>query len=433
MGSLLKSKNVKNAGWIIGEQIFQMLVSFVIGIISARYLGPSNYGALNYTASFVVFFTSVASLGKHGVVVKKLIVNPEQEGLYLGSSMIFRVVSSLISSVLILLMVYLLDIGDVLKVYLAGLQSIQLVFQAVNILDAWFQRHLKAKFVSLAKMLACIVVSCYKVYLLIAAKSVVWFAFSNSLTSIIIAVVLFLIYRKQGGQKFSYSFDVGREVLCESWHFIISGLMVAIYGQIGKIIVGQYMDDMDVGFYTMAGSLCAMWLFIPIAIINSMQPTIIEYKHQGNEMLYSLRLHQLYSLLIWLCILVSVVVWIVGEYIVLFLYGEEYMPAVAPLQILIWSEVFSVLGTARGIWILSESKNKYVKYYLAIGAVFSVILNFILIPKYGIIGASIVTVLTQIVTSMIAPLFFKATRIHTKIIIDSFLLKWLFDKNKVLK
>lgn len=425
--NILKSKNAKNASWIIGEQIFQMLVSFVIGVISARYLGPSNYGALNYTASFVSFFTAIASLGMHGVVVKKLIAHPEQEGLYLGSSMVFRFTSSLISSFMILLMVYLLNIDDTLKLYLAGLQSIQLVFQTVNILDAWFQRHLKAKYVSLAKMLACIIVSCYKIYLLVTAKSVVWFAFSNSLTFIVIALVLFFVYKKQGGQAFSYSFKIGCEVLSESWHFIMSGLMVAIYGQIGKIMVGQYMSDAEVGFYTMAASLCSMWLFIPTAIINSMQPTIMEYKHKGDETMYMLRLQQLYSFLIWLCIGVSVFIWIIGKFVIQFLYGDAYMGAVVPLQILIWSEVFSVLGSARGIWILSESKNKYVKYYLAIGAIFSIGMNFLLIPTLGTIGAAIVTVSTQMVTSMIAPLFFKATRIHTKIIIDSFLLKWYFQ------
>ena len=70
---IFKSKVATNSFWIIGEQMFQMVVSFVIGIISARYLGPSNYGALNYTASFVTFFTSIATLGMEGVVIKKII------------------------------------------------------------------------------------------------------------------------------------------------------------------------------------------------------------------------------------------------------------------------------------------------------------------------------------------------------------------------
>ena len=44
---LLGNKEIKNAGWIIGEQVFQMAVSLVVGVLTARYLGPGNYGALN--------------------------------------------------------------------------------------------------------------------------------------------------------------------------------------------------------------------------------------------------------------------------------------------------------------------------------------------------------------------------------------------------
>ena len=82
LARLLESKNIKNSGWIIGEQVFRMLIQLVVGVITARYLGPSNYGSLNYTASFVTFFTSIATLGMDGVIIKKLIERPDEEGVY---------------------------------------------------------------------------------------------------------------------------------------------------------------------------------------------------------------------------------------------------------------------------------------------------------------------------------------------------------------
>ena len=83
-----------------------------------------------------------------------------------------------------------------------------------------------------------------------------------------------------------------------------------------------------------------------------------------------------------------------------------------------------MIGSARGVWVLCEKKNKYVKYYLGIGAVVNLILNRTLIPAFGIEGASIATLVTQIVTSMIAPMFFKETRIHTKYVLEAFVCKW---------
>ena len=90
MIGFIKNKEIKNAGWIIGERIVQMLISFLIGILSARYLGPDNYGSLNYTASFITFFTSVATLGMDGVIIKKMIEHPDKEGNLIGGSIILR-------------------------------------------------------------------------------------------------------------------------------------------------------------------------------------------------------------------------------------------------------------------------------------------------------------------------------------------------------
>ena len=421
---ILKSKNAKNASWIIGEQIFQMLISFIIGIFTARYLGPSNYGVLNYTASFVAFVTSIVTLGMDGVVIKKMIATPEREGVILGSCIIFRIISAILSSVSIMVLVFVLNIDEPLKLWLTALQSIQLLFQAGYIFDSWFQRHLQSRFVSIAKMLACIVVSLYKIYLLVYAKDITWFAFSNSLTFIVITLILYFSYKKAGGQKLQFSYKVGKEVLSESYHFIISGLMVAIYSQTGRIIIGEYSTEAEVGYFTMATALSTMWLFIPTAIINSFRPTIMEYKEKHQEELYLRRLKQLYSFLIWLSILVSFSMMLLGNFIITTLYGNDYEGAVLPFKIIIWSELFSILGTARGIWILCEKKNKYVKNYLFIGAVFNITLNMIFIPDYGIIAAAIIMLTTQVVTCIIAPLFYKETRIHTKIVLDALLLKW---------
>ena len=418
------NKNIKNATWIIGEQIFQMVLSLVVGILSARYLGPSNYGSLNYTASFVSFFSAIATLGMEGVVIKKMIAKPEKEGEYLGSCILYRLISSFLSSIAILIIIAILNPDDTVKLVLAALQTIQLLFQSFYILNAWFQRYLNSKYISMAKMVSCVIVYSYKIYLLVTAKSIEWFAFSNSLSYIIIGIVLYLFYKKEKGQILKVNLKMGNEVLKDSYHFILSGLMVAIYGQIDKIMIGEMMTDADVGYYTTAAALCAMWIFVPNAIINSFRPTIMEYKEKKMEIEYLRKLKQLYSFLIWLCIFVSVCVFALGGIAIKILYGVSYMPAAAPLKILIWSELFSVMGTARGIWVLSENKNKYVKYYLCIGAVVNIVLNAAMIPLYGVEGAAVATLITQIVTCVIAPMFYKETRVHSKILFEAFHFKW---------
>ncbi len=428
MLKFLKKREFKNAGWIIGERIVQMILSFIIGILSARYLGPENYGSLNYTASFVTFFTSISTLGMDSVIIKKMIEQPEREGNFLGGSIILRFLSSVASSLLVVGFVVFLNQGDREKLVLILLQSVQLLFQTLNIFDSWFQRYLKSKYISIAKIVASIVVMGYKLFLLATSQSVAWFAFSNSLTSIVIAVVLLVFYKKDNAPKLEWDIRAGLCVLKDSYHYIFSGLMTAVYGQIDKIMIGKMMTDTSVGLYTTGMSICSMWIFVPLAIINSFRPNILSLHQAGKIELYNKRLRQLYSLIIWLCLGVSVIICILAPVIISVLYGESYMGAVNTLRIAIWCETFSMIGTARGIWILAEGKNKYVKYYLAIGAGVNLVLNSIMIPDLGIEGAALATLITQIITSLIAPLLFKATREHTKIVIEAFCFSWRFKK-----
>lgn len=429
--SLIKQNNeIKNAGWIIGEQICQMAIGFIVSILSARYLGPTNYGTLTYTASFVSFVMSVSTLGMEGVVIKKLISNPNDEGAYLGTCMLFRLFSSLLSSVCIVIIVIILNPIDQLKWLLVSLQSFQLIFRSVFILDSWFQRHLKSRYVSIGKIIASIIVSAYKIYLLVTHKNIVWFAVTNAMFDLIVALVLYAFYRYENGQKLSIEKNKGYDVLKESYHFIISGLMVAIYSQMDRIMIGNMMSDYDVGLYSTATAICGMWVFVPTAIINSFRPKILELKQIGDDKQFEKRLEQLYSSIIWLCISVSLLICFFSTFIIRTLYGDSYIRAANALRIAIWFETFSMIGTARGIWILSENKNKFVKYYLGIGAVVNLLLNCLMIPSWGIEGAAFATLITQITTSILAPCLFRETRHHTQIVLRSFAMKWYFEQRK---
>ena len=419
--SSIHSKNVRNASWLIGEQLFQMLISFVLSILSARYLGPSNYGTLNYTASFVAFFTSIASVGLESVVLNKMIASPEKEGEYLGNSILLRLFAALFSSVSVSLIVFALNPSDNIKLTLVMLQSIQLVFKAFQILDYWFQRYLLVKYVAIGKMLASVIVSGYKIFLLAYAKSLIWFAVSNTLTDLIISFVLLCFYHKVKKQRIVYTLQHSKELLLSGYHFILSGIVSAVYTQMDKIMIGQMLTDKEVGFYSTALTICSMWMFVPQAIINTFRPSIMESYNKGEKDEYITRLKKLYAGVIWICIFASLFISFSARVIVTILYGEEYYSSILPIRVMIWSELFAMVGTARGIWIICEEKSKYVKYYLAIGAMVNLLLNWLFISHWGMIGAAIATLITQITTCIIAPLFFKETRVHTRIVLDSFL------------
>lgn len=415
---LKERKVAKNTMWMVAERVIQMIISLFVGVISARYLGPENYGTLNYGLALVTLFSSIAKLGLESVIVKEYIKNRDKNGLIIGSAFVLRIFSGILSIVTIMIYVSIANPNNNVIFITTLLQSLILIFEVFDLIDFWFQSQLKSKYVAIAKTIAYIVMSVYKIILLILGKSVEWFAFATSLEYIVILIILIMMYIRNGGQKFKISIKLGMNLLSQSYHFILSGLLVTIYTQMDKIMIAHYMDQTQVGLYSAATTISSMWGFIPNAIINSMRTTIYAAK-ENNEEIYLRRLKQLYAIVFWIGIFFALGVTILSKFIVTILYGQDYIEATIPLVVLSWSTVFAYLGTARGVWIICENKNKYTKRYVLWGAIVNLILNAIFISTIGITGAAIATLIAQITVAFIAPAIYKEIRISVRHMIDS--------------
>ena len=91
-----KSRVMKNATWIVGCKVIQSLLTLCIGMMTARYLGPSNYGLISYAASVVAFFVPIMQLGFSATLVNEIIVHPEKEGVLVGTALSFNIISAII-------------------------------------------------------------------------------------------------------------------------------------------------------------------------------------------------------------------------------------------------------------------------------------------------------------------------------------------------
>ena len=118
--SLRKNKVVKNAGWIIGGKVANKLLAFVVGIFAARYLGPSNYGLINYAAAYATFFASLCTLGINSVIVKNFVDHPDQQGETIGTTLLLRAISSLLSALAIIGIVSVLIVHFLLRLLRVG-------------------------------------------------------------------------------------------------------------------------------------------------------------------------------------------------------------------------------------------------------------------------------------------------------------------------
>lgn len=411
-------KILKNASWIIGLQIAKSLIGVIISMITARYLGPSNFGLINYAASVVAFFTPVMTLGLGGILVQEIINSPEKEGEILGTAITMSFVSSLLCVCGVIAFTSIANHGERETVIVCALYSILLVFQSVELIVYWFQAKLLSKYSSIVSLIAYGVVSLYKIYLLVTGKGVRWFAVSNAFDYMIISVLLLIIYCKLSDNKLSFSWNTAKKMFLKSKYYIIANMMVIIYSETDKIMLKLMLNNTVTGYYSAAVRCASITAFVFSAIIDSFRPIIFDAK-KNNEALYELNLRRLYGLIIYMSLAQSICISLFSGLIIFILYGPEYEPAVNALRIIVWYTTFSYLGSVRNIWILAEEKQKYLWVINLAGASANVVMNLIMIPSMGIAGAALASLITQIFTNVIMGFVLKQIRENNRIMYRS--------------
>jgi len=422
---ILNNREIKNAGWLIAGKLAQMLLSLAVSMLTARYLGPSNFGLVGYGTSYVSFFMALCTLGINSVIIKDFADYPDEQGIALGTSIILRIVSSFLSALMILGITSVLDAGERLTIVVVSLCSISLIFHAFDTINYWFQANYNSKVTAIAAFVSYTATSLYRLILLLLKKNVIWFALASSLDYIILGVILLSVYKRSNGPKLRFSFSKGKQILSKSYHYILSGMMVAIYGQTDKLMIKQFLGETEVGYYAAAVSVCGMWTFVLQAIIDSVYPTIINLKDQKEA--FDRKNRQLYAIVFYVSIFVSLGYLVFGQFLVNLFYGEAYLPAVNVLKIITFYTSFSYLGVARNVWIVSEGKQKYLKYMYLCAAVSNIVLNAFLIPSFGVSGAAMASLITQMLTSIGLPMCFKEMRPNGKLMLEAIIFKNCFN------
>lgn len=403
---LLKNKVFKNAAWIIACRIVRALLGFFLTMISARYLGPSGYGTINYAASIVNFVVPVMQLGLNSTLVQEIVERPENEGETIGTALLMTMFSSAVCIAGVVSFAAVTSAGNTESTVICALYSISLIFQAIELIQYWFQAKLLSKYSSIVMLLSYICVSVYKLILLISGTHIYMFALAQAFDFAIISISLLLIYKRIGKGKFSFSLSLAKKMFRRSKHYILSGLMVSVFAQTDRIMLKFMLDEAAVGFYSAAITCSSLTSFVFMAIIESFRPSILEKKKSDNKE-YENDLAVLYSLIIGISLLQCFFTTLFSELIVVLIYGKEYIATIGALRISVWHTLFSYLGSVRNIWVLAEGKQNYLWIINLSGAVLNIILNVFTIPEFGIEGAAISTLITQFFTNVVMGWVFK--------------------------
>ncbi len=418
-------KYFKNTSWLLGEKILRIIVGLFVGIWIARYLGPEQFGLFSYAISFVGLFSTIATLGLNGIVVRELVKNKELKDTLLGTAFFLKLIGA-VGVLLFLAIAISFTSNDTYTNLLIFIIASATIFQSFNVIDLYFQSIVLSKYIVYANVISLLTSSLIKIMLLLIEAPLITFAWVILFDSFILAMgfIWFYLHNHFSLKTWKFKKSIALDLLKDSWPLIFGSVAASTYMKIDQIMIKQIMDNVEsVGYYAVAVRLSDIWIFIVIAITQSLAPSIINAKKVDNK-LYLARLQVMYNFLIKIAIILSVMIFIFSNKIIIMLYGQEYYQSIEILNIYAWSIIFVFLSNVSWPFYHNENLQKIASIRLFYGALINIVLNIYLIEYYGVIGAAYATIISYSISSYFVNFFYKKTRpnfiLQTKAIVNIF-------------
>ena len=392
-----------------------MGMGLIVGVWVARYLGPTDFGTFNYLLATIGILTPFASLGLESMVVKELVENPGRAKIIMSTAITLRLLSGLIAFAVCAAIFFVLKKDEPYTLYVGIILALTLLAQALISIELYYQSKVASRVAVISQSIAYIIANILKIVLILSNASLIAFAVVTALEMTLGGLFMLYSLKKFSNQTLTLQLDkpLAKDLMARGWPLIFSGFMIMIYMRIDQVMLGEMVNDDEVGMYSAALKISEIWYIIPTIICNSFFPSIIDGKKLSQK-IYFRKFQNLFDILFVISLTIAIGVTIFSKDIVHILYGEQYSNASIILTIHIWSAVFVFLGVgATNFFIIENLQNKTFTR-TALGAVLNIILNLILIPKLFAVGAAIATLISQFCSSYVFDLLSRKTYVLFK-------------------
>ncbi|WP_414575715.1 flippase [Anabaena sp. CCY 9402-a] len=403
-------KLISNTIWLFCERGLHLLLALFIGVLLARYLGTEQFGIYNFAAAFLGMFSPFTQLGLNGILTRDIVKKPEIKDEILGTAFLLRLFGALLTLVIALIFIRFLRPNDLNVQLLILFLLIGNFFDPFQIIDFWFESKVLSKYVVIANSSALLIFYGLNLTLVLIKAPLITFAITLAIKPLINSIFLVVAYQycKNKLLNWKFNFVQAKILLSQSWLLIISSFGAVIYLKIDQIMLAQMTTVASVGIYSVAVRLSEVWYFIPTAIVASLFPSLVKIREQEREIYYT-KLQKIYDLLVYTALVLAIPITFLGTPVIKLLYGNAYEEAGLILSIHIWASVFIFMRALLSKWLIVENMFIFSFVTHASGAVINILLNFILIPQLGGVGAAIATVLAYATASYFALFFHPKT------------------------
>lgn len=413
----------KNLGWLLLDHFFRLGGTFLILIWLARVIGPAQFGIYNYVISYLAIFVPIASLGIDGILIRNLVKNPKLEARLLGSAFLLKLLGGIFAAVLSIGFIFFIRPQDPFTHGLVFILALGFIVQAFDTLDCYFQAQTLSKYTVIARNVAFIFAGSLKLVFIMMGCSLMVIMVVTLFELILAGFFQVVLYRTAWkGSLLSWQIDpkIFGYLLKEGFPLIFSNLFILISIHSDKLLVRELVGETQAGFYFAATWLSYVCYFIPLLIGNSVVPSLIQIRKMSKTH-YQAKIQTVYTLLTLLALGISLFTFFFSPWIIQLFYGDSYRQAGPILSIHIWVLVaFFHVSIRNRVWIIEHRQN-LITFYAFLTVIISLGMNFLLIPRFGGIGAAYGSVLSWWICAGIFPFLYSKTTLSARMFLNSFL------------
>lgn len=411
--------------WLASEKIIRIFTGVFVGLWLARYLGPEQYGVYMYALAWVGLFNALAWFGAGDNVIRNLVKHPGDENALLGAAFLIRLIGSLTAGVLAVLILLVTRKPDTTLTLLVMLCALAIPFAETPAgIFMYFQSRLQIAKPMLLQNIVRIAAAVLRIAFITGKLSLPWFGLAVLLESVGIFLVLFGYYLATGGRcsQWSYHWPAIRKMGLQGAPIALAALVSSLSARTDQLMLGWFTGFTDVGLYSAALRLSEIWwTFAPI-LMNSLSPKYIFNIHGDDELRENVA--RIMAILALTGLLPVLGILALGQYAIPVLLGKQYVAALPVLHVHIFMAILVFFDAPTAQYLLAKDRQSQLIWRSVFLLTVNLLLNYVLVPRLGALGAAIATLLSYVCTLLFFYRLFPAFRDLATLQNRAFSLMW---------
>jgi len=382
-----------------------MILAFLLMPFAARYLGDERYGAFGLASTLMYFVLILSDFGVNTYVIREVAKNRKQAKQYCSNAFFLKLILLLVAIPLLLL--YLSFAG-----YNAETNLAILIFAFYGIISSFvqlatgiFRAFERMEFETIVLIVEKVITTGLGILVLAMGFGLTIFCSVFAMGGLISLILSGLLLKK----RFCWiDFNISRKfmfsLLRTSFAFGISMILSTVYGYTGVLMLSIMTSQEEVGWYWAAFRFLSFTNFIPTILATALFPALSREIVQSKERFSELFTKGMKYLSFLAFPLVAGTI-LLSKDIILLVFGDEYFNSIIAIQILVWVAGLLFFNIFLVNILKAANHQKSLVNIQIIGLIINITLNLLLIPRYSYIGASITTVITEVLMFLFAIIF----------------------------